>query len=322
MKILIIDDKQSKLRSIKEAIRDMTISKNTLIDTAVCINDAQELCRKKLYDLVVLDILIPRYKGGTNSKNYSVDFLKFVKSHTNGVNEPLNIIGLTSYEKSKKQISNEFDKYGLTVINYECTSNSWKEPLENLVKRADKKLNKELTSSFDNFSRVLIFISLILAISSIFIPINYTITNKVILFFVCSFIPALLWGKSSTTEANFNVGIFKIKTVGATAVLIAVLIALNHLTTPKHSIGIYSILDENGKKINLDSVVINCDMSNFGLKGTILTDRENIAIIFPKGIESLNVTLKKNDFVEYYGAVNFTPDKKQVLELGSDLRVK
>lgn len=125
MRILIVDDDKKRSVSLIDFIADSGISDRQNIETAECLDAARELLRRSYFDVLILDVVLPKR---TNSKPDANEGLKVLRllSHSSHYNKPERIIGITAHIDDISQFRMEFDKYCLAIVEAHPTTIAWK----------------------------------------------------------------------------------------------------------------------------------------------------------------------------------------------------
>ena len=132
IKILIVEDSQYKLESIKKLIlEDLMIDAN-YISVAIDIKAAKKLLLNNNFDLLILDLVLPLEQGDTPTPDKGVGFLKDIHTNPN-LNPPVHIIGLTEFAEFKSKFDNNFNSNLWHLVNYQAGEVNWKSQLKNLI---------------------------------------------------------------------------------------------------------------------------------------------------------------------------------------------
>jgi len=129
-KYLIVEDNRDKLNSIRDELLNLGIGEND-IEYVSSVNEATNLMRLSLYDMVILDLNLPMTKKGRPVENGGVSLLNKLKSNPTKYNLPKQIVGLTSFEYLKVKQSSDFEKLCFSLYDFEL--NDWKEVLKNKI---------------------------------------------------------------------------------------------------------------------------------------------------------------------------------------------
>ena len=131
MKILIVDDIESKRNEIKSHLLDCGVG-DAAIHFADCALEAKRQLKRTRYDLLILDIMLPQRANDIASAINALHLLQEV-CETDLYLRPIKVIGLTAFDDAIHAIKSEFDSYAWTIIKYEISSNAWKIALKNCV---------------------------------------------------------------------------------------------------------------------------------------------------------------------------------------------
>lgn len=124
MKILIVDDENSKAQKVKEVIIGDKI-KVSDIDIVPSINDAIFKMRTEKYDLMIADMCLPEKYGSKLIDNGGSELIRILSSDTR-INAPLEIIVLTAHKELKEKYGTEINKKSFDIIVYNDSSVEWK----------------------------------------------------------------------------------------------------------------------------------------------------------------------------------------------------
>jgi nucleoside phosphorylase len=130
MKILIIEDNLQKLEVIKSELKK--IIENIHIDT--CNNFTcfvAEINRKK-YDLVIADLLVPRFKDAKQPEDISRDLIAAIRDIAcENFNTP--VLAVTQFNILAEENFGDLNKYDISVITYDENSHDWVSSLSRKV---------------------------------------------------------------------------------------------------------------------------------------------------------------------------------------------
>lgn len=123
MKVLIIDDSPRRYSKLVGEVKQIDGLSVKDIEVVSSIEDAEEKVDSLLYDLVVLDILIPYSNVDEEDKQNSIEFLEYL--HSGCRNKPKRIIGISSDKQLLDEVSHIFSSKSWTVIEYSDVSDEW-----------------------------------------------------------------------------------------------------------------------------------------------------------------------------------------------------
>ena len=138
MKVLIVDDNDNKINEIIKVFN----KKNWEIDISTGSADAMEKLRKTEYDLLILDLIIPKVFGAdTANLNNSIDLLERIKRGKKLI-EPKNKVALTADINALKQGNPTFSSAFIEIIKYDLSSREWRDNLFSKIDMIEKSAPK------------------------------------------------------------------------------------------------------------------------------------------------------------------------------------
>lgn len=123
MKMLIVDNEPRRYRRLKEEILKINSINEEDISIVSNIVHAMDEVDEVLFDIVLLDILIPYTNVDEDDKQNCIDFLEFL--HTHSSNRPRRIIGITSDSTLIKEMENIFSHRAWVVFEYSDSNDEW-----------------------------------------------------------------------------------------------------------------------------------------------------------------------------------------------------
>ena len=139
MKILIVEDDSLKLQDIHHFVE--TICNDVVIDEAVSYAKAVSLCYDVLYDLVILDMNIPRYDGSDNDKSIIDNGGEMIVRELASENIMIKFVFLSQYETIGKESIDSFDlrmkaycpNTYFGFVFFEVNDDGWKLSLSEII---------------------------------------------------------------------------------------------------------------------------------------------------------------------------------------------
>lgn len=154
IQILILDDIPEKRDSLKAVIQPLFPPGEIIIDEADCLVDGREKLQSTLYDLLILDMVLPEYGGDQGyelNKLGGTNLLKEIDLNPS-IKKPIQIIGLTEYEEEFTNQQKEFKDKLWYLLFYSRKENEWKEQLKNKVFQL-KQMKEDLELSIKNHNK-------------------------------------------------------------------------------------------------------------------------------------------------------------------------
>ncbi len=140
IKILILDDTETKIARIKSVIvNNCNIPENN-IDVAISINSGRILLCKNEYDLLLLDLVLPLTDGDEPDREEGPKFIDEIYANEQ-INIPNQIIGLTQHDEFYSELKERFEDKVWYLLKYEQSKNDWITKLQNKIIHLRK--NKE-----------------------------------------------------------------------------------------------------------------------------------------------------------------------------------
>ncbi|MFA7090717.1 MAG: response regulator [Arcobacteraceae bacterium] len=141
--ILIVDDNEIRLSKIRKKILELDNSKFCIIDEASYSNEAEELLKLKQYDLIILDVVLPKKNKDIASPKVGLNLLKRMNKSAHGILLPRKIIGITGYINDISEFKEDFDSYTSNILEANISSQKW---LSSIVNYIDSLINSLITS--------------------------------------------------------------------------------------------------------------------------------------------------------------------------------
>ena len=157
MKVLIVDDNENKISEIKEVFDQ----KKWEIQVSTGIYDTISFIKKDEFDLLILDLVIPKRFGLDNPElKNSIDLLEELQRSTKIV-RPKYIVGLTADIEALDQGNPIFSSAFTEIIKFDFSTQEWRENLLAKIKTIEQS-----TPSYYNKSGYLYDYAIITALNS------------------------------------------------------------------------------------------------------------------------------------------------------------
>jgi nucleoside phosphorylase len=131
LKILIIEDDPLKRDSVREAVEAVAeLPRDTTIDYASTATAARRALAKTHFDVVVLDIALPRNDGSEIDSWAGVSILDELVSRPSMYHVPTHIIGMTGFADVLEAARGRFASALLTLTLYEPGHSEWLQALQ------------------------------------------------------------------------------------------------------------------------------------------------------------------------------------------------
>jgi hypothetical protein len=152
----------------------------------------------------------------------------------------------------------------------------------------------------------------------------YAPTPRIVLFFLLAFLPSLLLGATAADKFGFAGLGFTVVTTGACAAFFTALFLLAHFSQPEEKIAVFQIYDERNNPVKLDwSGALEVPVTSRGLTVTRFVDGNNLILVFPEQVGSVELRIKKAlSGSTYSGTVGYAGSRTSKLVLGTQLKAE
>ncbi|MEW6664180.1 MAG: hypothetical protein AB1512_03020 [Thermodesulfobacteriota bacterium] len=147
-------------------------------------------------------------------------------------------------------------------------------------------------------------------------------TPKVVLYFLISFLPALLFGVEASSRFKLKLPGFCFATGGAIAGCLGILLVLTYLSKPEENIAIFRIYDQDKQEVNLMwKGAFEIPVTERGMTITKFVDGNTVVLIFPEQATKAELRVKLASLDRpYIGTVGYAGSRQSKLYLGKDLK--
>lgn len=133
IKVLVMDDTPEKLEKIKSVLKERCLLKEDDITTAVSINGGRRLLSENIYDLLILDLVMPVADGEEVCEEGQSETFINEMSRIGRLNKPIYIIALTQYEQKIEELRETYAKKLWKLIHYDLKETDWEDILQEAV---------------------------------------------------------------------------------------------------------------------------------------------------------------------------------------------
>lgn len=148
IKILIIDDTDTKISRIKSVIVDNCAIPENNITISKSINSGRQFLCENEYDLLLLDLVLPLNDNEEPDEEESPKFIDEIYTN-NLINIPNQIIGLTQHDRCFIDLKERFEDKVWYLVKYEQSKNDWITKLQNKIIHLRKNKESLLRSVID-----------------------------------------------------------------------------------------------------------------------------------------------------------------------------
>ena len=127
--ILILDDSPEKIIITKKFLNEECNLTEDFIDEALTINDGRKKLYEKRYDLLLLDLVLPRDIDSDATAEESIRFLEEIY-YNSEINIPVHIIGFSQYDDMVIAHESKFEDKLWHLIKFDYINSNWKNLLK------------------------------------------------------------------------------------------------------------------------------------------------------------------------------------------------
>ncbi|WP_109808768.1 hypothetical protein [Sphingosinithalassobacter portus] len=124
MKILIVDDNNAKVEKILAALVGIDGVDRDDFDIAFTVFDARRMLRDTVYDMMILDFVMPFRAGDRPRPDSAVALLTELRDR-DSLHKPKHIVGLTAFEAGVEALQPIFSQQTWTIARYAEDAGDW-----------------------------------------------------------------------------------------------------------------------------------------------------------------------------------------------------
>lgn len=143
--ILIMEDQEEKNSAMKSLLVDECNIPEEAIDVAKNIFDGRLLLQEKIYDLLLLDMVLPARADLEPNEDDSPKFIEDIYTNPN-IYIPSQIVGETSHDDKFEELKLRFEDKLWTLVQYKNNSNDWKSKIRAKVFHLQRHIQQVETS--------------------------------------------------------------------------------------------------------------------------------------------------------------------------------
>lgn len=132
MKVLIVDDDKLRAASLVNFLIDERVVSSEEIYTSLYIDDAVEKLKNFHFDVVILDVVLPKREHETPDSKYAFSLLYKI-SRSREIRKPSKIIGITGYLEDLGSFKAKFEEHCLIVIEANRTTVGWRRKIARYI---------------------------------------------------------------------------------------------------------------------------------------------------------------------------------------------
>ncbi|WP_426114801.1 hypothetical protein [Massilia sp. PWRC2] len=132
MRIILVDDSEGRRKSLANFLVENRIVSEEEIAHADCIDAAKKLMRFQYFDVLILDVVLPKRRSESADPKNGLDMLGQLSRSTT-YQKPEKIIGITAHVNDIGRFRIEFDKYCVAVVEANDVTVGWKTAVMNSI---------------------------------------------------------------------------------------------------------------------------------------------------------------------------------------------
>jgi nucleoside phosphorylase/CheY-like chemotaxis protein len=132
IKVLLVEDETEKRALVMRAVLDVGPIKYRDITTVTDLVGAKRCLERESFDLVILDLNIPKRNDGTATPDGGLGLIRWLKGAGRAYRPPY-IVAMTAYEEAYSAADSEFDNEVYSVIRFRYESEEWRTKLINTL---------------------------------------------------------------------------------------------------------------------------------------------------------------------------------------------
>ncbi len=132
IKILILDDSPEKIAIIKKFLRKECNIDEQFVDERQTIKEGRKVLYEKDYDLLLLDLVMPRDSDSEPTADESIKFLDEIYFNSE-IHIPVHIIGFSQFDELILTHTDSFEGKLWHLITFSYSNNSWKDKLKSKI---------------------------------------------------------------------------------------------------------------------------------------------------------------------------------------------
>lgn len=131
MNVLIVEDDAVKYGKVRAALEDSCATQVAIVHVVSAADAVHEMAGK-LFDLMLLDVNLPRRSGEISQRGGGLLVLEEIEKDGNLI-RPRYVVGITAYEDLVEEFGNKFDDQLWSLVHYREDVDYWKRQLSALV---------------------------------------------------------------------------------------------------------------------------------------------------------------------------------------------
>jgi len=131
MKVLILEDNPKKSAAIELVIQ--AVQPAIATQKVDCFSDFFKYTQREKYDLIVVDLLVPRFAEDDETHNVTDDIIEATRDHQ-CINFRTPVIAITQFQSAAEDNFENLNHKDIHIVTYKEEDDRWKETLQGKVK--------------------------------------------------------------------------------------------------------------------------------------------------------------------------------------------
>lgn len=139
MEILILEDADAKFEEVRAHVSASEVG--SVVTRAFFLSDFNKIIERKKFDLIVVDLLVPRFKDSIEAEDVSTEIVEACRD-TLCINKSTPMLALTAFDDASDENYKELNSYDISVAKF-AQDGRWREVLTQKigVSRPKKKFD-------------------------------------------------------------------------------------------------------------------------------------------------------------------------------------
>jgi predicted acylesterase/phospholipase RssA/CheY-like chemotaxis protein len=133
IRILLVDDDVEKSQSVEDVIRECLGSTQCAVERVATYVDALEALETQQYDILVVDLKLPRDSGASAETYLGADLVRRLSDVNPRLRHPKYVVGLTAFPEGCDAFGEHFEQEGWDLLAYSSASEEWRRRLSRLL---------------------------------------------------------------------------------------------------------------------------------------------------------------------------------------------
>lgn len=146
MKILVVDDDPSKVSEIRASLQGYDDYIPHAIFVVETLADAVRVLNTHLFDLIVLDLLLPFMHGGVTDSRAGLELVQQLRSK-NSLNNFTTVVGISAFPEEMEVHRVAFDQCGVLITKYD-DDGAWKLTLKRILQDVSGRSSATISLDF------------------------------------------------------------------------------------------------------------------------------------------------------------------------------